>query len=106
MIYRMLLITYFVLLASGCASWQATADAWKGQKVDDLIARWGPPEKIYNLNAGRKSILFTHSRFIEATQYYCNVTINTDAAETIVSLKVDGNIGGCNRFFRAKGPPD
>lgn len=106
MTYRILLIACVALVAAGCASWQATADAWKGRKLDDLITSWGSPEKIHELNDGRKSVLFTHSRLIEATQYYCNVMINTDAAGIIVSSKVEGNIGGCNRFFRTKGPPD
>jgi hypothetical protein len=85
---------------------RTTADAWKGRKLDDLIARWGPPEKVHELTDGRKSVLFTHSRLVEATQYYCNVTINTDAGGTIVSSRINGNLGGCNRFFRINGPPD
>lgn len=87
------------ILISGCASWQATADAWRGRKLDDLIVSWGPPASVHQLGDGRKAVLFTHSRFVQGTQYYCNVTFNTNPSGIIVSSKVDGNIGGCNRFF-------
>jgi len=95
-----------LILISGCASWQATADSWKGRMVDELIVSWGPPASLHELGDGRKAVLFTHSRFVQGTQYYCEVTFNTDPSGIIVSSKVDGNIGGCNRFFGSKGPPE
>jgi len=95
-----------IVLVSGCASWQATADAWKGRKLDELIVSWGPPASVHQLHDGRKSVFFSHSRFVQGTQYYCNVTFNTDESDVIVSSKVDGNIGGCNRYFGSKGPPE
>lgn len=104
--YGRAVILFLALSAAGCASWQVTADAWKGRKLDELILSWGPPEKVHELEDGRKSVLFTHSRTIQATQYYCNVTMNTDSSGIIVSSKIDGNIGGCNRFFGTKGAPE
>lgn len=99
-------VVMFSILISGCASWQATTDAWKGRKLDDLIVSWGPPASVHELQDGRKAVLFSHSRFLAGTQYYCNVTFNTDPSGVIVSSKIDGNIGGCNRFFGDKGPPE
>lgn len=99
-------VVVLFILISGCASWQATADAWKGKKLDELIVSWGPPASVHELEDGRKAVLFTHSRFVQGTEYYCNVTLNTDPSDVIVSSKVDGNIGGCNRFFGSKGPPE
>jgi len=104
--YQIVLLSVIVLIGVGCASWQATVDAWKGRKLDDLILSWGPPEKIHEFDDGRKAVLFAHSRAVKATQYYCNVTVNTDPSGIIVSSKVDGNIGGCNRFFRTNKPPE
>ena len=102
---RIAVVGLFILI-SGCASWQATADSWKGRMVDELIVSWGPPASLHELGDGRKAVLFTHSRFVQGTQYYCDVTFNTDPSGIIVSSKVDGNIGGCNRFFGSKGPPE
>ncbi len=99
------IMTPLVLFLGGCASWQATADAWKGRQIDDLIYRWGPPAAVHQLADGRKTVSFEHSRILQATQYYCIVTFNTDANGAIVSSTVDGNIGGCNRFFAIKKAP-
>jgi len=99
-------IIALIVFVGGCASWQATADTWKGRKLDELIVSWGPPASVHQLEDGRKSVLFNHSRFVQGTQYYCNVTFNTDPSDVILSSKIDGNIGGCNRFFGSKGPSE
>lgn len=94
-----------VLFLVACAHWQETADAWNGRNLDELILDWGPPESIYTAGDGRKVALFRHSRIHGGTQLYCNVSVNTNTSGVIVSSKVEGNMGGCNRFFGDKGPP-
>lgn len=65
--YRSVLLVCFGLIATGCASWQATIEAWNGRKLDELIMSWGLPEKIYEFSDGRKCVLYTHPRMIQAT---------------------------------------
>ena len=36
--YQIILLSVIVVIGVGCASWQATVDAWKGRKLDDDIA--------------------------------------------------------------------
>jgi len=96
---------FAILFLVGCAHWQKTAESWNGHTLQELIAGWGPPESMYAMGDGRKVALFRHSRLDEGTQLYCNVIINTDASGVIISSKIEGNIGGCNRFFAEKGPP-
>ncbi len=98
-------VLFAMLSLVACAHWQQTADAWNGRSLDELILSWGPPESIYTAGDGRKVALFRHSRFYEGTQLYCNVSVNTNTSGVIVSSKVEGNMGGCNRFFGDKGPP-
>ena len=95
------------LVLTACAVFQADeiTGSWKGKHIDDLILSWGPPRAIYEAGDGRITATFSHSRVISATQYYCNVTFGTDASGTITTATVDGNLGGCNRFFADKGPP-
>jgi len=94
-----------VLSLVACAHWQQTADAWNGRSLDELILSWGPPVSIYTASDGRKVASFRHSRLHGGSQLYCNVTVNTNISGVIVSSKVDGNVGGCNRFFAEKDPP-
>jgi hypothetical protein len=105
MIAKLLLVLLLSGLTAGCASYRETTNAWVGKRVDDLIYRWGPPSAMSELPDGRKVVTFSHSRFIDGTQYYCNVTFRTDVSGTIVSSDIDGNLGGCNHFFANKGPP-
>lgn len=90
----------------GCATnWKESADSWKGQNLDDLIVRWGPPDSIYRASDGRRTALFRHSRLYQGTELYCNVRFTTDVKGQIESSAVEGNIGGCNRFFADKPRP-
>lgn len=98
-------VVFISLYLASCASWQITTDAWEGRNIDDLILSWGPPESVHELSDGRKTVLFRHSRMNQGTELYCNVTFNTDIDGIITKSTVDGNIGGCNRFFGSKGPP-
>ncbi len=104
---RFILSVAVALMLTACAAFQAdeTTEAWKGRHIDDLILSWGPPAALYGAGDGRKTATFSLSRVISATQYYCNVTFGTDAFGTITTATVDGNLGGCNRFFADKGPP-
>ena len=108
-----ILIAGLAGFAAGCTSWQATADSWAGQPLDDLVATWGPPASVYDFEDGRRSVSYTHQRTgiintgntvspTMAVTYECAVTFMTDRRGLIVSSLVDGNLGGCNRLFRNK----
>ncbi len=105
MIPRAILACALSLLIGGCAYWQATADSWKGRPLDELIYAWGPPAEAHELNDGRRTALFRHSRLSDGTEYYCDVSFSADEQGTIVFAQVEGNLGGCNRFFATKGTP-
>ena len=104
---RFILSAAIVLFLASCAAFKADeiTESWKGRHIDDLILSWGPPAAMHEVDDGRKTATFSHSRVISATQYYCNVTFATDASGAITTATVDGNLGGCNRFFADKGPP-
>ena len=93
------------VVLGACAGGDKIAGAWKGHPLDDLILDWGPPAAYYVTSDGRQTATFSHSRFIAANQYYCNATFGTDAEGVIVTAQVDGNLGGCNRFFSDKRAP-
>jgi len=80
-------------------------DPWVGRPLDDLIFAWGPPAAAQRLADGREIVVFRRATFVDGTQYGCNVTVRADQARRIMSYTVDGNIGGCNGFFRGKRPP-
>ena len=91
-------------LFSACAAFSSRdiVSSWEGHDVDDLILDWGPPADDYKAKDGRRTLTFSHSRVITGTQYYCDVTFAVDADDVIQSGSVDGNLGGCNRFFAIK----
>ncbi len=107
MVARSTLLFMMGLLAASCAAFEGEriTGAWKGHHIDDLILDWGPPAALYETADGRRTATFSHSRFVAANQYYCNATFGTDAKGIIVTAQVDGNLGGCNRFFSDKRAP-
>lgn len=98
------LILVMLLTATSCASLHTNEimSSWVGKKVDDLYYSWGTPEKEKTLNDGRKVVQFTHSRLGQGTTLYCNATFFVKSDGLIESYDVDGNLGGCNRFFGDK----
>lgn len=105
---EMLFSLFFLTGLYGCASttWQRTLAAWKGHKLDDMLVAWGAPDSLIRLDDGRRVATFGHSRLVDGTQYFCRITVSTDASGVIVATRYDGNIGGCNYFFRTRGAPN
>ena len=99
---RALALIVVTLFSAGCGSWDKKADSWNGHNLDEVVSSWGPPATVYDMDNGSRSVVFSHSRINDGTQLYCNVTMNVDSAGVIKSSSVDGNIGGCNRFFGTK----
>ena len=100
---------FILLLAvtlSACAAFQADeiTNSWKGHPLDKMILSWGAPAQVYTVSDGQRTATFSHARFIDGTQYFCNVTVGTDVAGIIKTTRVDGNLGGCNYFFADKSP--
>ena len=85
-------------LLFGCANWQPVSDSWRGRPIDEVIYAWGPPYAEARLQDGRKTISYRHVNM----EFQCIVTFRTDSSSIVTSSTVEGNIGGCNQFFRSK----
>ena len=77
MIGRTVLAALLLLVVSGCASKppepKELAESWIGQPVDKLIASWGQPDKIEEVNSGRQVYSWhAERRYIQAPQ--CGTT--------------------------------
>ena len=101
--FRLLIAAVLVMALTACAYRAGEiTDSWKGRHIDDLIMAWGAPAAMYKADDGRTTATFSHSRLSSGTQFYCNVTFATTETGTIQTAAVDGNLGGCNRFFSDK----
>ena len=101
---RRLIAALLVMALTACALADARpiTDSWKGRHIDDVIIAWGPPASMYRAEDGRTTATFSHSRMSSGVEYYCHVTYSTTTAGVIDAATIDGNIGGCNRFFSDK----
>ena len=110
---KILSMIALVLAFTGCA-WQGVPASWHGRDLDELITYWGPPDQIYTLKNGGQSVKYQHQRFGSSfygtstyatgfgTTYWCEVRFTTDSNGVITSSVGEGNLGGCNTFFRGK----
>ncbi len=67
-----------VLVISGCASaknYDTMLTSWKGQSEKQLLAGWGPPDKIYTVS--RKEKILTYKKTWERTQPSTCQTVTT-----------------------------
>lgn len=87
------------LLLSGCASFQAKMDSWHGQKADDLIFSWGPPDSVQMMSDGRKIITYRNTSMRGGNSMDCKVWFFVGADGKIIKSEGEGTLGGCNTFF-------
>jgi hypothetical protein len=56
---------HFILLIialSGCVNMSEVMESWEGHHVSDLVASWGPPQRVMDDGAGGKILVYTESR--------------------------------------------
>jgi hypothetical protein len=77
------------LILSGCATtdgYKKIVDSWMGGKEENLIAQWGVPASVYQLNATDK--VFTYE---ESSQAIINENVVTYSCRTDFTIR-DGII--------------
>lgn len=91
-------ITLFFLLiiCAGCSPIREEMSSWKGAKLDDLIARMGPPSSVSTVQDGIRYYSWFEDRgaaytYDGLTPLSCNRTFGADEKETIVSWKWSGS---------------
>lgn len=93
------------LALTGCgAPWSQSADDWRGEHIEDLLRSWGPPASSYETLDGKKTVWYSNSWFSAdaGKQYYCDVSFWTDSVGVISGHAINGDFGGCSRFFTVR----
>ena len=102
----------FVMLAllalAGCANAPQVAASWHGQRLDDLVATWGPPTASYQMEDGRRLVSWSDSLVTYAPvsgtfapiRHECEVRFVAERDGRIVQSSVrDSGFGGCNHLL-------
>jgi hypothetical protein len=77
---KLIFLLVLIMVVSGCATtikYEAKLNTWIGASEDALIAAWGVPDMVYNLDDGKKAIAYVHKDTIRTGGYSYRVPETT-----------------------------
>lgn len=63
------IVTIFLSACATTANYEKTLNSWVGSNVDNLVSRWGPPQRSFMLSNGRQVLEYSRQRNIQIGGY-------------------------------------
>lgn len=99
-----------LLLVAACDRATPAAQSWQGQRLDDLVAAWGPPSSVYRMDDGRRVVAWSQrgqgfvytGGFLIPQPRDCDISYTVDQDGRVTGTNVRGNLVGCNTLVQGR----